>query len=242
MKSLLLFLGCLVVSAQAQSQNLLNRATNAVNQATGSGLGSNLSNDEVVSGLREALNVGSNAAAGSASKKDGFLKNPLIKIPFPKEAKVVETKARQIGMGAQVDKFVTTMNRAAEEASKEAVPVFVGAIKGMTITDGLSILRGGENAATNYLKFKTTTELTNRFSPIVKNAINRVELTKYWNPIIRAYNKVPGVRKQNPDLDRYITEKTLEGLFILLAQEEAKIRKDPAAQVTALLKKVFGGK
>jgi hypothetical protein len=134
------------------------------------------------------------------------------------------------------------MNRAAEEASKEAAPVFVQAIKTMTITDGINILRGGDNAATTYLKGRTSNELTTKFSPIVKKAIQKVELTKYWKPIITSYNKIPGVKKQNPDLDRYVTEKTLEGLFTLLAQEEAKIRKDPLAQVTDLLRRVFGGR
>ncbi len=243
MKCLVLFFAAALAFQSIQAQNLLDRATNAINSgASAATQGSGLRNDEVVKGLREALTIGSGNASGTASKRDGFLKNSLIKIPFPKEAKVVETKARQIGMGSQVDKFVTTMNRAAEEASKEATPVFVNAIKTMTITDGISILRGGDNAATTYLKGRTTAELTNKFSPIVRKAINKVELTKYWKPIITGYNKIPGVKKQNPDLDRYITEKTLEGLFTLLGQEEAKIRKDPVAQVTNLLRRVFGGK
>lgn len=243
MKRLVLFFAAALAIQTSQAQNLLDRATNAINSgASAATQGNGLSNDEVVKGLREALTIGSGNASGTASKRDGFLKNNLIKIPFPKEAKVVETKARQIGMGSQVDKFVTTMNRAAEEASKEATPVFVNAIKTMTITDGISILRGGDNAATTYLKGRTTAELTNKFSPIVKKAINKVELTKYWKPIITGYNRIPGVKKQNPDLDRYVTEKTLEGLFTLLGQEEAKIRKDPVAQVTNLLRRVFGGK
>jgi hypothetical protein len=116
------------------------------------------------------------------------------------------------------------------------------AVKTMSITDGLSILRGGDNAATNFLKTKTTAELTTKFSPIVKNAINKVQLTKYWKPLINKYNMIPGVSKKNPDLDKYVTEKALEGLFKLLAQEEAKIRKDPMAQVTDLLRRVFGNK
>lgn len=241
-RSLFLMSAVLLFSTNIQAQSIRNRATNAINQATGGNTGNSgkLSNDEIVSGLREALTIGSNNAAGKAAVRDGFFKNPLIKIPFPKEAKVVETKARQIGMGSQVDRFVMTLNRAAEEASKEAAPVFVNAVKTMTITDGMNILRGGDNAATNYLRGRTTGELTNRFSPIVKRAIQKVELTRFWNPIITAYNRLPGVKKQNPDLDRYVTERTLEGLFTLIGQEEAKIRKDPAAQVTNLLKKVFG--
>jgi hypothetical protein len=231
----------LLASASLNAQSLINAAGNIINQATQGASGNNLSNDEIVSGLKEALNVGSRNASGSASKRDGFLKNPAIKIPFPNEAKIVESKARQLGMGSQVDRFVTTLNRAAEEASKEAAPVFMDAIKTMTINDGVNILRGGDNAATNYLKGRTSAELTTKFSPIVKRAINKVELTKHWKPIITKYNKIPGVKKMNPDLDRYVTEKTLEGLFKLLADEEAKIRRDPVARVTDLLRKVFGG-
>lgn len=233
----------LLMCVQCTSQNILDRAKKEVNKQTGIDLGgSSLSNDEIIRGLKEALNVGSQNASSKASMVDGFFKNPAIKIPFPPEVKVVETKARQIGLGSQVDKFVLTLNRAAEEASKEAAPVFMDAIRTMTIQDGLSILNGGDNAATNYLKGRTTAELTNRFSPIVKRAVNKVELTRYWNPVITAYNKIPGVTKKNPDLDRYITEKTLEGLFRLIAEEETKIRKDPAARVSDILRKVFGKK
>lgn len=239
MKKLLVFALMIASAPMLQSQKLIQQVQQHINNATNSS-GASLSNDEIIRGLKEALNVGTNNASGAASKIDGFNKNPLIKIPFPPEARIVETKARQFGMGPQVDSFVKTMNRAAEEASKEAAPVFIGAVKGMTITDGLSILRGGDGAATNYLKTKTTAELTTKFSPIVKRAINKVQLTKFWNPIITKYNKIPGVRRQNPDLDRYVTEKALEGLFKLLANEENKIRKDPASRVSDILRKVFG--
>lgn len=225
----------------AQSKFLKN-VTNTVQNVTGNNSnngGTGLTNSEITNGLREALNVGTNNATGSASKLNGFLNNPLIKIPFPPEVKIVETKARQFGMGSQVDRFVSTMNRAAEEASKQAAPVFINAIKGMTITDGLSILQGGDNAATNFLQNKTSAELTSKFSPIVKAAMNKVELTKYWTPIINGYNKIPGVSKKNPNLEQYVTQKALEGLFKLIAQEETKIRKDPASRVTDILKKVF---
>jgi hypothetical protein len=236
----LLIVSLLVGSAPfINAQKFIQQVQQQINNATNNS-GVPISNDEVVRGLKEALNVGTNNASGAASKLDGFNKNPLIKIPFPPEAKIVETKARQFGMGSQVDQFVKTMNRAAEEASKEAAPIFIGAVKSMTITDGISILRGGDGAATNYLKAKTTTELTNKFSPIVKTAINKVQLTKYWNPIISKYNKIPGVRRQNPDLDKYVTEKALEGLFKLLANEENKIRKDPASRISDILRKVFG--
>jgi hypothetical protein len=235
-----LLVSLLVASASfVNAQKFIQQVQQQINNATNSA-GVPISNDEVVKGLKEALNVGTNNAAGAASKLDGFNKNPLIKIPFPPEAKIVETKARQYGMSSQVDQFVKTMNRAAEEASKEAAPIFIGAVKSMTISDGISILKGGDGAATNYLKARTTAELTTKFSPIVKSAINKVQLTKYWNPIISKYNMIPGVRRQNPDLDKYVTEKALEGLFKLLASEENKIRKDPASRISDILKKVFG--
>jgi hypothetical protein len=243
MKVCIIFMLGLLISGNVISQSLLDKAIKTVSGAGSAPKSStHLSNDEVIRGLKEALNVGTSGATSSASAVGGFMKNPLIKIPFPPEAKQVESKARQFGMSKEIDKFVLTMNRAAEDASKEAAPILLNAIKSMSITDGLSILKGGDNAATTFLRSKTTAELTEKFTPLVKNSINKVELTKYWKPIISKYNKLPGVKKQNPDLDKYVTSKALEGLFSLLAQEEAKIRKDPAAQVTDLLKKVFGGK
>lgn len=229
------------IQGQINLKNIKKQAESAVNSGTQATSGNNLSNDEVIRGLREALTIGTNNAASSASRLDGFNKNNLIKIPFPAQARVVETKARQLGMGSQVDRFVTTMNRAAEEASKEAAPIFINAVKGMSINDGVTILRGGDNAATNFLQSRTSAELTNKFQPVIKKAINKVELTKLWNPIISNYNRIPGVTKQNPNLEAYVTQKTLEGLFKLIAQEESKIRKDPAAQVTNILRRVFGG-
>lgn len=242
MKSIILILSIFLIENCLYSQNIRNQVQNQINNAIGQGNGATPDNDQIIKGVKEALSIGSKNASSSASKSDGFFKNPLIKIPFPAEAKIVETKARQFGMGSEVDKFVKNLNRAAEEASKEAVPIFVNAVKTMSITDGLSILKGGDNAATNFLKTKTSTELTTKFSPIVKNAINKVQLTKYWNPLIRKYNMIPGIKKMNPDLDKYVTEKALEGLFKLIAQEEVKIRKDPMAQVTDLLKNVFGNR
>lgn len=199
-----------------------------------------LTNDEVVRGLREALNVGTNNSTSSASKTDGFLKNPLITIPFPPEAIKVKNTVENLGMKPQVDKFVETLNRAAEEASKEAAPVFLNAIKAMTIQDGFTILKGADNAATQYLKDKTTAELIGKFKPIVQKAIQKVEVTKYWSPVITAYNKIPGIQQQNPNLDDYVTARALEGLFKLIADEELKIRKNPIARISDILKRVFG--
>jgi hypothetical protein len=202
-----------------------------------------LTNDEVISGLREALSVGIKNSVNLTSVTDGFWANTEIKIPFPEEAIKVKQKAMDWGLQGQVDKFELTMNRAAEEATKEALPIFVDAIKSMSVSDGFAILNGGDGAATKYLKDQTTAKLVAAFSPKVEAAISKVKLTEYWNPIITKYNNamtITGGEKLNPDLNKYVTERAVSGLFIMVAKEENKIRKDPAARVSDLLQKVFG--
>lgn len=201
-----------------------------------------LSNDEVIKGLKEALSVGTNNSSSAVSKVDGFYKNPKVKIPFPKEAMDVKNTLDNLGMQKQTTKFVETLNRGAEEAAKSAAPIFLNAITGMSIGDGFAILNGKDTAATSYLKGKTSAELDAAFRPKVKEALQKVNVTKYWKPLMTKYNKIPGVKKQNPDLDSYVTAKAMEGLFTLIAEEEMKIRKDPAARVSDILKKVFAGK
>ncbi len=218
----------------------VQKVTEVIKSVGTSGNPTTLSNDEVINGLKEALSIGTNQSTALASKLDGFYKNPAIFIPFPTEAQKVKEYATKVGLTAQVNKFELTLNRAAEEATKSAAPIFLNAVKGMTITDGFSILKGSDNAATLYLKDKTNPELVKMFTPIVKAAITKVQLTKYWTPIITSYNKVPLVQKQNPDLTAYVTDKAIQGLFKLLADEELKIRKNPASRVSDLLKKVFG--
>lgn len=217
----------------------LNTVLEEVNTATNAGPAP-LSNMEVISGLKEALTIGTNNSTALTSKLDGFYKNPEIFIPFPAEAIKVKEKVEALGMKNQVDKFVMTLNRAAETAAKEAAPIFVNAVKGMSISDGFAILKGNDNAATQYLKDKTSAQLKIKFNPIVKNAISKVEVTKYWNPLINTYNKIPFIEKQNPDLEDYVTTKAMEGLFLMIEKEEKKIRKDPLARVTDILKRVFG--
>ncbi len=202
-----------------------------------------LSNEQVITGLREALSVGTNKATAFASKEDGFLKNPAIYLPFPPEAIKVKEKAEQLGLSAQVDRFVTTLNRGAEEATKDAAPIFLNAIKNMSISDGFNILNGSDNAATRYLEEKTSGELYTTFKPKVQDALQRVELTKYWTPLITKYNSVTtftGGEKIDPDLDDYVTKGAMKGLFTLIADEEQKIRKDPMARVNDILRTVFG--
>jgi uncharacterized protein DUF4197 len=199
-----------------------------------------LSNDEVISGLKEALSIGSKNAANLASKVDGYYKNPRIKIPFPPDAQKVKDTAEKLGLQSQVEKFVTTLNRAAEEAAKQAAPIFLDAVKGLTIEDGFKILNGPNDAATSYLKSKTSAPLKTKFMPIVHSAVEKVQVTKYWKPLVSKYNLVPGVTPVNPDLDAYVTDRAISGLFKLVASEEKKIRTNPTARVTDLLKKVFG--
>jgi hypothetical protein len=202
-----------------------------------------LSNAEVISGLREALKVGTNQAVNTTSMLDGFWKNPKIRIPFPAEAEKVKNTALTLGLTSQVEKFELNLNRAAERAAKEAAPVFVNAITQMTIEDGFKILKGDSTAATSYLKTATSKELTTKFSPIVQKAIDEINLTSYYKPLADAYNTstlLTGGQAVNPDLNAYVTQKALDGLFFYVASEEKKIRKDPAARVSDILKKVFG--
>lgn len=202
--------------------------------------GGGLSEKEIISGLKEALSQGIKKGATQASSPDGFLKNEVIKLLLPPELQRAESTLRKLGLGPEVDKFIVSLNRAAEGAAKESVPIFANAVTSMSITDALSILNGADTAATSYLKQKTNTQLYNAFSPVVKNTLDKNNVTKYYTDLANAYNKVPLVKKINPDLIQYATQKTMDGLFHLVGEEEKKIRKDPVARVTQTLKKVFG--
>lgn len=197
-----------------------------------------LSNEEIIGGLKEALQVGTNRGTQKLSAVDGFFKDAALKILMPEEAKKVETRLRAMGMGRQVDNAILSMNRAAEEAAKSAAPIFMNAIKGITIQDGLGILKGGDFAATNFLKDRTVASLTQAFRPAIEDALRKVDATKYWNTLFTTYNKF-SAEKVNPDLTAYVTEKAIAGIFHQVAQEEQKIRKDPMARTTDILKKVF---
>ena len=200
-----------------------------------------LSNEDIVSGLKEALRVGTDSSAKRLSKLDGFFGDAAIKVLMPDEAKKVETTLRNFGMGSLVDKAVLSMNRAAEDAASGVGTIFWDAIKKMSITDGLKILQGGDFAATEYLKIATTKELTDKFRPVIEASLIKVDATKYWKDLFSTYNKF-SAKQINPDLTAYVTERALSGLFLKISLEEQKIRKNPAAQVTDILKKVFGGK
>lgn len=199
-----------------------------------------LSQEEVGAGLKEALNKGIEKGVDQLSKPDGFFKDLSIKIPLPEEANKVETKLRSIGQGKKVDETIESINRAAEDATAASKEIFVEAIKGMSINDAMSILNGKDNAATKFLDKSTRADLISKFEPIVKISLDKVGATKNWNAIFSTYNKLPFVEKVNPDLVEYATGKAIDGLFVQIAKEELKIRQDPAARVTDLLKKVFG--
>ena len=198
-----------------------------------------LSNDDIVSGLKEALRVGTDSSAKRLSKADGFFGDAAIKILMPEEAKKVESSLRSMGMGSMVDKAILSMNRAAEDAANGVGNIFWDAIKGMSVSDGIGILRGGDFAATEYLKKTTTAELTEKFRPVIEASLKKVDATKYWRDVFSKYNMFAS-KKVETDLTAYVTEKALSGLFYNISLEEQKIRKDPAAQVTDILKKVFG--
>jgi hypothetical protein len=198
---------------------------------------------EVASGLKEALNVGAQNSAGKLSLVDGFFKDEVIKILLPAEAQKVEKTLRSLGLNKMVDDAILSINRGAEDACKTAAPIFGKAIKEMTIQDAIGILKGNDSSATTYLKDKTTTNLTNAFKPVIQQSLDKVGATKYWTDVFTTYNKLPTTfKKINPDLAGYVTDRALGGLFHYVALEEQKIRKDPVARVTDLLKKVFGSK
>jgi hypothetical protein len=220
--------------ASAQFESLKKAAKKLKSGSTG------LSSEEIAEGLKEALTNGISKGSDLVSQLDGYYKNPEIKIPFPPEAKKAEDRLRQMGLGKDVDNFVLTLNRAAEDAAKEAKPIFVTAIKQMTIQDAAGILKGQPDAATQYLKGTTSSPLKEKFKPIVQASLSKVNATKYYSDLINTYNKIPMVTKMNPNLDDYATDKAIEGLFVMIAKEEKNIRSNPGARTSELLKKVFG--
>lgn len=204
------------------------------------GTNDNITQDDAAGGLKDALVQGIITGTGLLSKEDGFFKNDLVKIPWPAEANKVKDALIKIGMQSQVDKVTLSLNRAAEKASGIAVDVFIQAIKQMTFEDAMNILLGGDGAGTAYLKKTTTPLLTEKFRPIVDESLGQVNATKYWGEATTSYNKIPFVKPVNTDLTAYVTERALEGVFKMVEIEENKIRKDPLARGTALMKKVFG--
>lgn len=195
---------------------------------------------EIGNALKQALELGTSAGADRLSAKDGFFGNMAIKILFPTEAQKVESTLRSIGLNSLADNVILSLNRAAEDAAKEAKPIFVNAIKQMTIADATNILLGNKDAATQYFKRVTTAQLMEKFSPVIASSLNKVGATKYWTDAATAYNKIPLVRPVTTDLTSYVAQKAIDGMFVQVAQEELKIRDNIGARSTTLLQKVFG--
>jgi hypothetical protein len=239
----LLFLAIMMIlviaqftQAQSQLGDILKGAQKAI------GVGGGLSDSKIVDGLKEALQIGTGNAVQTVSKVGGYYNNPKIKIPLPGSVQKVEKLVRAAGYGSQVDAFELSMNQAAEKAAPEAKGIFWDAIKHMSITDARKILDGRENEATLYFKDKTYTRLSEVFKPIVHNYMSEVGVTEKYQELDKSMASIPFVGSVRFDLDKYVNDKALDGLFLMLAEEEKKIRQDPAARVTDLLKEVFAKK
>lgn len=198
-----------------------------------------LSQAEIGNGLKEALNNGIAKQVSKLTATDGFFKNEAVKILLPEELQTVDKKLRQIGMSKLAAEGLKVINRAAEDAVKEATPIFVDAVKQMTFTDAKNILMGNESSATTYLQNTTSTALYTKFNPVIKNSYTKVGADKVWKEIITKYNSIPLVKKVNPDLTDYTTKKAMEGVFKMIAVEEKDIRTNLASRSSDLLRKVF---
>jgi hypothetical protein len=209
-------------------------------QAAGKQGGSALDETTIASGLKEALTIGSRKAVEAVSRQDGYFGNAAIRIPLPEKVRKSEKMLRKAGLSKYVDEFVLTMNRAAEKAAPVATDIFIGAVREMTITDAIRILRGNGTAATEYFRSKTYDKLYGAFKPPVAKAVQDTGVTRSYQKLVDKGKKLRVVKDQSLDLDHHVTSKALDGLFHMLGQEEKKIRENPAARVTDLLKKVFG--
>ena len=231
-----LFFLCLV--GTVHSQSLFDKAKNALGKGGGS-----VTEAEAGNGIKEALNKGISSAVGFLNKPDGFLGNELYKVLLPPEAQKMEKTLRNLGFGKMCDDAIVQINRGAEDAVGYATPIFVDAIKEMTITDALKILRGDKNAATEYFRQKTSAKLKEAFLPIIKSSLEKTNATKYYGDVVTKYNSLPTTfNKANPDLPDYVADKAIYALFDRIAVEEKNIRDNPAARTSDLLKKVFGSK
>lgn len=201
--------------------------------------GTILSNADIANGLKEALNNGIDKQVSKLTKTDGFYKNEAVKILLPDELKKVDAKLRAIGLSSLADEGLKVLNRAAEDAVKEATPIFVDAVKQMTFTDAKNILMGNESAATSYLQKTTSTALYAKFNPMIKSSFSKVGADKVWTNIITKYNSIPLVTKINPDLTDYTTNEAMEGVFKMIAVEEKEIRTNLNARTSTVLQKVF---
>lgn len=234
MKKALLLLLILPAISNAQFKDILKKATDKVNTVKNSN-----SSLDIAAGLKEALNKGITEQVSKLTATDGFYRNEAVKILMPEELAKVDKTLRKMGMSKLADEGILVLNRAAEDAVKEATPIFVSAIKNITIKDAKGILLGKDNAATAYLQSATTTPLYTKFNPVVQQSIGKVGADVIWTKIIKQYNTIPFVSKVNPDLTDYVTNKALNGVFKMITVEEKKIRNDINARTSDVLKKVF---
>ena len=234
MKKFLILLILFPVISNAQFKNILKKSSE-----TATGILNKNGKVDIAAGLKEALNKGITEQVSKLTQVDGFYKNELVKIVMPEELSKVDKTLRKLGMGSLADDGIKALNRAAEDAVKEATPVFVNAIKNIKIADAKTILMGNKNAVTTYLQQSTNKELYTKFLPVVQQSIGKVGADKIWNGIIQKYNTVPLVSKINPDLNDYVTNKALEGVFKMIAIEEKNIRTDLQSRTSTVLKKVF---
>lgn len=198
-----------------------------------------VTNTEIASGLRQALDFGIDKQVTKLTQKDGFFKNELVKILLPEELRKVDKALRDIGLSKLADEGLKVLNRAAEDAVKEATPIFVNAVKGITFTDAKNILLGNDNAATQYLTSKTQSALYTKFNPVIKNSFSKVGADDIWNNLINKYNTLPFTNDVNPDLTDYVTNEALKGVYTMIAVEEKEIRNKINSRTTDLLKRVF---
>ena len=201
--------------------------------------GGGITNTEIASGLRQALDVGIDKQVAKLTQKDGFYKNELVKIALPSELQKVDKTLRDIGLGKLADEGLKVLNRAAEDAVKEATPIFVSAVKDITFNDAKNILLGSNNAATQYLTTKTENALYAKFNPVIKNSFSKVGADTVWSNLISKYNTIPFTQKVNPDLTDYVTTQALKGVYTMISVEEKAIRTKTSSRTTALLKRVF---
>lgn len=237
MKKLVFALLLLPLASHAQLGGLLDKAKSKVSEVTGSSTG--ISNTDIASALKEALNQGVKEQVTKLTAEDGFYKNEMVKILLPEELQKVDKTLRSVGMGDLADKGLVVLNRAAEDAVKEATPIFVNAITGMSFTDAKNILMGNDRSATTYLENTTSTQLYQKFSPVVKTSLDKVGADEVWATIIEKYNSLPLTKDVNPNLTDYVTSKAMDGVFTMIAVEEKDIRTDLSSRTSDLLKEVF---
>ncbi len=236
MKQVYFILLALSIFTTAGAQSIFDKAKNTLSGKQ------QITEDEAGSGVKEALSNGITAAVSHLNKPDAFFKSEIYKVLLPPEAQKMEKTLRDIGMGKLADDAIEAINRGAEDAVGFATPIFVDAIKQITVTDALKLVTGGKNSITEFFKSKTSAKLKEAFLPVINTSLDKVNATKYYGDAVTRYNKVPFVKKINPDLADHVADKTLFALFDRIGVEEANIRNNPAARTSDLLKKVFGGK